>query len=71
MTILTIPASRSRPQFGIFARVVGRIRLEFRIRRDTARLEGMDDFMLRDIGLTRGEICSADRFGCDWKRLNR
>ena len=32
-------------------------------RRDMARLESMDERVLRDIGLTRSEIGSAVRFG--------
>jgi uncharacterized protein YjiS (DUF1127 family) len=38
---------------------------ELRVRRDMRQLRAMDDYMLKDIGLTRADIGSAVRYGRD------
>jgi uncharacterized protein YjiS (DUF1127 family) len=43
--------------------VMGRLRLAWRQRQARHELEGLDDRMLRDIGVSRGEIGHVVRFG--------
>ena len=45
------------------ARGAASLAREIRIRRDLRRLSGLDDAMLRDIGIARGGLESAVRFG--------
>jgi hypothetical protein len=47
----------------VVARGVSRVAREIRIRRDLRRLSGLDDAMLRDIGLARGGLEGAVRCG--------
>jgi uncharacterized protein YjiS (DUF1127 family) len=47
------------------ALLIGAIANELRIRRDMRRLGTMDDHMLEDIGLRRGEIEYCVRYGRD------
>jgi uncharacterized protein YjiS (DUF1127 family) len=47
------------------ARIAAVIADELRIRRDLRQLRAMDDYMLKDIGLTRADIGSAVRYGRD------
>lgn len=46
-----------------FARVVRHVSEEWIVKRAIAELQGLDDHMLRDIGLTRSEIESYVRHG--------
>lgn len=48
---------------GRLAALLGAMRREGRIRRDLAYLEQCDDRTLADIGLTRGQIEGAVRYG--------
>ena len=48
---------------GIPVRVVRAIAEEHRIRRDTRELMAMSDHMLKDLGLTRGQIGGEIRYG--------
>jgi uncharacterized protein YjiS (DUF1127 family) len=45
--------------------LVAAIGREFEVRRSMRELEGLDDRVLRDIGLTRGEIQRAAWCGLD------
>jgi uncharacterized protein YjiS (DUF1127 family) len=45
------------------ARIATAIADELRIRRDMRQLRAMDDYMLKDIGLTRADVGSAVRYG--------
>jgi uncharacterized protein YjiS (DUF1127 family) len=45
------------------AQILHRLRQKARIWRDTRRLADMDDHMLRDNGIHRGDIPLAVRFG--------
>ena len=47
----------------LIARGTARLAREIRMRRDLRRLSGLDDAMLRDIGITRGGLEGAVRFG--------
>lgn len=47
------------------ALLIAAIAHELRIRRDARRLAAMDDHMLEDIGLRRGEIEYCVRYGRD------
>lgn len=47
-----------------------RIRHQRQIRRDVNRLLDMDDSMLKDIGLTRGDVVHAARYGRTPVRMN-
>jgi uncharacterized protein YjiS (DUF1127 family) len=52
-------ASRSQPSrfgAGIFGRLFRRIAEEQELRRDIRRLSELDDHMLQDIGIVRGDI---------------
>jgi uncharacterized protein YjiS (DUF1127 family) len=44
---------------------------EYRLRRDMRRLEGLSDFLLSDIGLSRGAIEGAVRYGRPPRRSER
>jgi uncharacterized protein YjiS (DUF1127 family) len=51
---------------GVYARIVAvveKLRTFARIRRDLAILKSFDDRMLSDIGLSRGDVERAVRFG--------
>jgi uncharacterized protein YjiS (DUF1127 family) len=45
--------------------LIAAIANELRIRRDIRQLAAMDDYMLKDIGLHRGEIEYSVRYGKD------
>jgi uncharacterized protein YjiS (DUF1127 family) len=47
------------------ARIAAAISHELRIRRDMRQLMGMDEHVLRDIGLSRADIGSGVRYGRD------
>ena len=47
------------------ALLIGALANELRIRRDMRQLAAMDDHMLKDIGLRRGEIEYCVRYGRD------
>ena len=47
----------------LIARGAASLAREIRIRRDLRRLSGLNDAMLRDIGIARGGLESAVRFG--------
>jgi uncharacterized protein YjiS (DUF1127 family) len=47
--------------FSALAKARSALQSELRARRDAAELESMDDRMLRDIGISRGEINSVVR----------
>ena len=44
------------------AGLTARIRQYLRVRRDTRKLEELPDYLLEDIGLTRGDISSARQY---------
>jgi uncharacterized protein YjiS (DUF1127 family) len=46
-------------------RLIAAIANELRVRRDMRQLAAMDDYMLKDIGLHRGEIEYSVRYGKD------
>jgi len=57
---------RSRPHWttflaAILSKLTASLKAELRVRRAIAELAGMDDRMLRDIGISRSEIDSAVR----------
>lgn len=47
--------------------VVRRIRRKLKIRADRRLLEAIPDYLLSDIGISRSEICSATRYGRDYR----
>jgi uncharacterized protein YjiS (DUF1127 family) len=47
----------------VVKQLIARIRSERRIRADIAELRALDDHLLTDIGLTRGHIEYASRYG--------
>jgi uncharacterized protein YjiS (DUF1127 family) len=53
----------------LIARGASSLAHEIRIRRDLRRLSGLDDAMLHDIGVARGELESAVRFGRAMEQL--
>ena len=61
----------------VIQRLVARIRLERRIRRATAELSALDDRLLADIGISRGQIecpsrhCTRPIFWNDGVPLNQ
>ena len=64
MTTLSEPVKTARPSAfaaiaGIVALRVKTIAQRFKNRRDAALLAGLDDHMLADIGLTRGDLRDA------------
>ena len=67
----THPRAAARPWslsgwlVGVAARAARAIAVEVRIRRDTRELMAMSDEILNDIGLTRGQISGALRYGRD------
>ena len=56
-------AAWSRRILESIARGVAGLAREIRMRRDLRRLSGLDDAMLRDIGVARGGLENAVRFG--------
>jgi uncharacterized protein YjiS (DUF1127 family) len=44
---------------------------EYRLRRDMRRLEGLSDYLLSDIGLSRGAIEGAVRHGRPLRKIER
>ena len=71
MTQIDIPFSAATPSHSgllrryreALARAVRRVSHEWIVKRAIAELQGLDDHMLRDIGLTRSEIESYVRHG--------
>jgi uncharacterized protein YjiS (DUF1127 family) len=59
----TISAGHKASLTNRLVRVFLAIAQEIRLRRDLRRLQGLDDAMLRDIGLGRGELEDAVRHG--------
>lgn len=49
----------------LLRRLLEKIRFELEVRRSLREVQGFDDKMLRDIGLQRGGIEHALRFGVD------
>ena len=62
----SLPAPLPRAMKQAIARIASRRRL----RRDIDELRALDDRMLRDIGLRRGDIEYAVRYGRPFDRLN-
>jgi len=58
-----IAAIRPTPAAGILGRVAAWIRRQMKMSRDTARLTALDDHLLADMGLARGEIPTLVRHG--------
>ncbi|MCV2869894.1 DUF1127 domain-containing protein [Defluviimonas sp. WL0002] len=58
----TAPRPRTLPLLGA---ILARIRQERRVARDTRRLAELSDDLLRDIGINRGDIPLAVRYGRD------
>jgi len=56
----TAATRRAPPAFG---RVAAWIRRHWKLSRDTAKLMALDDYLLADMGLTRGEIRGLVRRG--------
>jgi uncharacterized protein YjiS (DUF1127 family) len=56
-------SARTRVRHSIAARLVGRIKSEWRVHRDRRILETMSDAGLQDIGISRSEIGYAVRNG--------
>lgn len=59
----TQPSSWAQRVRELMIRAVTRLAQEITIRRDLRYLSEMNDAMLRDIGITRGELEGAVRFG--------
>ena len=57
---LAAPAFWARPRKGL-ARAAAAVARWHRLRRDARRLMALDDRMLRDVGLSRGEVERAVR----------
>ena len=53
-----------RPWAGV-SRLIAAVLRGYRARRDARHLLALSDHLLRDIGLTRGEVARAVRAGCD------
>ncbi len=56
-------ASKPAKAAKLFSRLVIWTQRELRIRRDRAKLAELDDHLLADVALTRGQIADAVRFG--------
>lgn len=54
----------------VLKRLLGRIGAEWRLRRSLETLRSFDDHMLADIGLTRGSVEYAVRYGRPPSRAN-
>ena len=49
-------SSEQRDETPLFARLAGRFHRYMSLRRTRRQLRDLDDYMLRDIGLTRGDL---------------
>ena len=58
-----LPLAWSQRALELISRGASSLAREIRIRRDLRRLSGLDDAMLHDIGVARGELEGAVRFG--------
>lgn len=65
------PAARpqSRPRHGLIARVMLRIEAYMELRRQRHALRQLDDHMLKDIGLTRGDVDRIANHPHDWNKF--
>lgn len=61
--------SDQRDESPLFGRLAGRLRRFMALRRTRRQLRDLDDYMLRDIGLTRGDIALPG--SDDWLQRNR
>jgi len=62
-------SSEQRDETPLFGRLAGRFHRYMAMRRTRRQLRELDDYMLRDIGLTRGDITFAG--SDDWMQRNR
>lgn len=69
LTLTTIPCCPAprRRTFPLLRAILARIRRERRIALDTELLAGMDGHLLRDIGIHRGDIPLAVRYGRNFR----
>lgn len=49
-------AAKKRDETPLFGRLAGRVHRYIALRRTRRQLRELDDYMLRDIGLTRGDL---------------
>jgi uncharacterized protein YjiS (DUF1127 family) len=61
--ILTGPAETTTPSFSFWREYLAAIRKVARLKYDLEHLHAMSDHELRDIGITRDQICTALRRG--------
>ena len=66
-----LPVGWGQRALELIARGVSSLAHEVRIRRDLRRLSGLDDAILHDIGVARGGLEGAVRFGRTTERLAR
>lgn len=58
-------AAASHPILFAALVVTRRVRRHFRVRRDQRRLQAMPDYLLADLGISRGQIEAATALGRD------